>query len=1157
MDKKRIWQLIGIIGIVMVVCIGAIMIGQMNKSKENKGSEDIASDENDSDENDSEDADNSKEEKPANSQFVMPEVTWRLAPMKYETNDTVVMGFDIRDFGVEPNSGVDVTNKIQAALSVLGRDGGGTLFLPEGQYIVKGKLSIPKGVTICGDWQNPIDNPEVKGTIICVYDGRGKVNGDPFITVLPNASVRNITFWYPEQKADDIVEYPATIRLYDPTVWGADYTHVKNCTFVNSYIAIKQGPNASNSPNVQNVYGTALYQGLNVDGLIDVGRFDFITFSPDFWAKSGLEGAPAIDGPHKDYIYANATGIILGRVDWSYFTNTHIIGYNTGMRFTSAINADTLQVEHNYPNGQVYRHTYTDCQTAIMIDGLAAVGESFAEIKIENCITGIHTKANSNAADTHAQFYNSEINATEYAVKQEGFGKLQLLQCTIQNGEVYSNNGIVAYTGCEFNTTGEHITLDTGTNSAILTGNTFKGEPSINNVALCKVSLDEQPVQISKLKEIPDTNIQVCKPAKDELYVVEADGTGEADATGIIQELLTKAGNGGGGIVFLPPGNYRIDGNLTVPTGVEFKGAVDLGRNPINLGSILQIYGGAGDADGTATVTLEQGSGIRGLVFNYPEQDYINIKEYPYGVRANGADIYAVNVSFRNGYNGLDFMTNRCDNHYVEYLAGVCLNNAIKIGGGSTGGKLMNIQTNGNCLTSGDEAKFGTWPNSISPQNQEANTKSVHKFMQENLVVFLIGDVTDELLFDNFSYFGGQSMKFVEENGKGASGWCVGQGIDYSTQSFVFEKIDHMQFINTQLVSFKNDYVQTDYLSQIRLDERFDGSVDFFNVAFWGGTANNIIVKGGHLNLYNGNIFNVPAPSMIVEGNASADLVNLSYNNDGDLQLVRNGMDKMRLISMTYNKNINTTQGFKEFRNITKKGERFAVPANSFNLTSGSDIYFAENFVNYPVSNLNGVQDALGNTDNFSEIQAPTKSANVSLVKDANGAYARIYSDNTVAQSYMYNHSMDLPVGLESSNYTVESRLKLDQICKNRDARLFCCMHNVKNGTETGTVLLFNFKNDFAFEVNNQSIATWEEGVWYRVVIDLKLADIKNKSYKVSLYDDNNKLIAASDDIPFSGSLQNNNDGFGAFIYGALSGTISQEPSANDILVDYVAVFRN
>ncbi len=1091
-------------------------------------------------------------------QFVMPKVNWRIAPAKYETKDSVVMGFDIRDFGVEPDSGVDVTNKIQAALSVLGRDGGGTLFLPEGRYIVKRTLSIPKGVTLCGDWKNPMEDPKIKGTILLVYSGRGNAEGAPFITVLPNAQVRDITIWYPEQMPDGITPYPPTIQLYDPTVWGADYTHVQNCTFVNSYIAIKQGPNASNSPTVQNVYGTALYEGLNVDGLIDVGRFDYINFSPDFWAQSGLEGAPELDGPHKGYIYENATGISVGRVDWSYFTNTRIDGYHTGIRFRSSVNADTGKEDHNFPNGQVFRHTYTNCHTAILIEGLASVGESFAQIKIDQCAIGIQTTANPNAMDTHAQFYDSEINAAEYAVRQEGFGKIQLLGCTIDNGSVYSNNGIVAYTNCEFNNAPEQIILDTGTAGALLTGNRFKEKQVIKNIALCKAEIKEQAAEIAPLKEIPEIEYKVCKPSREELYVVDADKTGKEDASGIIQSQLLKAGEEGGGIVFLPPGNYRLEENLRVPTGVELKGAIDLGRNPINMGTILEVYGGVGDPGGAPAVSLEAGSGIRGLVFNYPEQDYIRIKPYPYAIRGEGADIYVVNIAFRNGYNGLDFMSERCDNHYIEYLAGICLKNAVKIGGGSEGGILINAQMNGNCLTSGNEDKFGKWPNSVAGGNvsEEENNRSLHKYMQENLEVFRIGDVKEEMLFNNFSFFGGKSMVFAEDNKRGASGWCVGQGIDYSSQAIVIEKIQEMQFVNTQLVSFKKDGVTTDYLCQIHLDTDFTGNADFYNSSFWGGADKNLIAGGGNLNLYNAVIVNVSTPSLLVDHNGSADCVNLSYCNDGELNIAQENMERIKITSMTYKNNLRTKTGFAALVPVLKLGERFSVPTNSFSMTQESQILFAENFEGYPASNRNGVERALGITDNFSEFQPPAKEAYAALAVDEDNTCVRLYADGTAVQSYLYNHSMALPVGMESSSYTMETRLKLNEISRNSGARLFCCMHNVKEGAETGTVLLFNFKNDFSFEVDNKSIGTWKEGEWYRIKVELDLRNPADKTYTVSLYDDTNKMLTESDWIPLNSSLQNNTDDFGALIFGALSGTQGQKPGANDILIDYVAVYQ-
>ena len=46
-----------------------------------------------------------------------------------------------------------------------------------------------------------------------------------------------------------------------------------------------------------------------------------------------------------------------------------------------------------------------------------------------------------------------------------------------------------------------------------------------------------------------------------------------------------------------------------------------------------------------------------------------------------------MNVGLRAAYNGLDLFTYKCDNHYVDYLAGHVFMNAIRIGGGSEGGR--------------------------------------------------------------------------------------------------------------------------------------------------------------------------------------------------------------------------------------------------------------------------------------------------------------------------------------------------------------------------------------------------------------------------------------------------------------------------------------
>src|SRR5688572_18585787 len=70
---------------------------------------------------------------------------WRLVDTKYPTIDNVVIAYSVADFGVTGDGITDVTQQFQNVLNQLGALGGGTLFVPEGQYVIRGNLLLPKG----------------------------------------------------------------------------------------------------------------------------------------------------------------------------------------------------------------------------------------------------------------------------------------------------------------------------------------------------------------------------------------------------------------------------------------------------------------------------------------------------------------------------------------------------------------------------------------------------------------------------------------------------------------------------------------------------------------------------------------------------------------------------------------------------------------------------------------------------------------------------------------------------------------------------------------------------------------------------------------------------------------------------------------------------
>jgi len=49
-------------------------------------------------------------------------------------------------------------------------------------------------------------------------------------------------------------------------------------------------------------------------------------------------------------------------------------------------------------------------------------------------------------------------------------------------------------------------------------------------------------------------------------------GDGKTDCTAFFQQILDQAGKAGGGIVDVPAGRFRINGNLSIPENVTLQG---------------------------------------------------------------------------------------------------------------------------------------------------------------------------------------------------------------------------------------------------------------------------------------------------------------------------------------------------------------------------------------------------------------------------------------------------------------------------------------------------------------------------------------------------------------------------------------------------------
>ena len=218
-------------------------------------------------------------------------------------------------------------------------------------------------------------------------------------------------------------------------------------------------------------------------------------------------------------------------------------------------------------------------------------------------------------------------------------------------------------------------------------------------------------------------------------------------------------------MVFLPGGEYALRGNLTVPSGVELRGTWDVSNNASDRGTILRVFTGRGKADGPPLIVLAKHSGIRGVIFVYPEQKYDDIVPYPFTIQGRGEDIYLANVTGGNPYQYVDFATYRCDRHDLDRVFGAALKTGIAVGGGSVGGEVRNANLNPGLWTF---AHFRDCPGNPPPGEGPPGSPVVD-YVSHHLDALVYGDCTGELEFNSAVCPALYGVHFVRQNGRGAA----------------------------------------------------------------------------------------------------------------------------------------------------------------------------------------------------------------------------------------------------------------------------------------------------------------------------------------------------------------------------------------------------
>jgi hypothetical protein len=312
--------------------------------------------------------------------------------------------------------------------------------------------------------------------------------------------------------------------------------------------------------------------------------------------------------------------------------------------------------------------------------------------------------------------------------------------------------------------------------------------------------------------------------------VVPADG--ETDATAAIQQALDARGSTGGEVL-LPPGQYLINGSLTVPAGVCLRGSWDAPHHgdEWQKGTTLLLTAGQGHEEGPAAITLERNSALEGVTMLWPQQVWNNIQPYPWGVEGHGKHMTVENVTLVNAYQGISTGTQDGSLHLFRNIYGCVLRRGINVDATSDIGRIENIHFNTHY-----------WLGSGHPSSKEGATdkhesgEKVVGFVRDNLEAFIFARSDWEYVLDTFVWDAKDAYHFVKSEHGMCNGQFLGIGADYCRSCV---QIDDIQPIGLQITNGEFTAFAGDPNTDIVTAPGAQGAAQFVNCNFW-GTKNHI-----------------------------------------------------------------------------------------------------------------------------------------------------------------------------------------------------------------------------------------------------------------------------------------------------------------------------
>lgn len=735
----------------------------------------------------------------------------------YETEDvviaTIVPTVEKYGYNIDPTGQVDCTAELQRALNDCHNMGGGTVYLPAGTYKISGGIDMPSYVTLRGDYNDP-DKKEGSitnyGTVFNVYptteydverngtlasdaldtanrikneyydytyNNNGSKTYDPKGTFIMAGSsgIVGITVYYPEQTktsltTDNVKKYPYTFYVPNQSANTMLMT-IKDVTVINGYRGIGTSYTKQHECLlIDNFKGTFLDCGMALYNASDAGRVTGVSINADYWKN--YDGTNA-----STYVLANAVGMEIGDLEWQQFSNCSVKGYNIGINIVGGYRVNFA--------GSMIDMNITECNT-----GLTIAEENDDVYYIGKC-----------DIDDNGDKIDDKLSYPLLSGLDPRWGMV-IARSAVQG----TTNSLVNNTQPVWNSEWEWLQTKINQTSALLrltdvatnNNNVTKKYHKPDVLSSATNNIQSSAADLSAYDAKYDESYNVSAAQRKNLWVVdlEAYDGNTTCVAGKIQEAIDKVieRNPDGGIVYVPGGTYRLENPITIPAGIELRGASSVAnREQSNNceGTLFMCYygddGSVDTEDGTALVTVAgANAGVNGLRFLYPENiiTYDEDLNSTYVIRITDAsEAHVVNCYIASSLNGIDVESS--DNFYIEGVYACCYQYTLNVE--SSKGIIRGCLSNPNMLArTNAEGLTDNWPTEAKYDNTTAIINEIrNSLMQDMTFVSIYGKESDVLVQDITAY-AVNTLCYIEEstvvainansdalwNGEEASGNC-------------------------------------------------------------------------------------------------------------------------------------------------------------------------------------------------------------------------------------------------------------------------------------------------------------------------------------------------------------------------------------------------